>query len=127
MVPWPIALLALWYGALAASTGAMLWRAADRMAWGWSATASLLAGCSAAAAIGLPLFKSWALRLAVAVEWLVAFGLLLAAMGCVAAGRPGWGLGVTVAAGSQWIIVRYLRRPAVQSLFGAMDGAHLLR
>ena len=117
MVPWPIALLTLFYGLLAAVTGATVWKIVTGtlerpIVW----PAAWLA-LSVAVMCGLPLFKPWARRLAVvgsAGLGLVTLGVALLIAG---AGRPGFGLLGALLAGTHLIVIRYLRRPSVKAYF----------
>ena len=72
---------------------------------------------TAAATCGLPLMRDWARRLAIGISAWVGFVTLAYAALLVRAGRPGWGLAATCSTAVQWIIVRYLRRPAVKEWF----------
>ncbi len=117
MIPWTVALLALFYAAVTAASGANLWRALS----GDSARSPLLAACwlgvSAAAMCGLVLLKPWGRRLAV---W--GFAALtmvtIAGAGVLAArGRPGMALATTVGTGLYLVAIRYLQRPGVKRLF----------
>ena len=117
MVPWPIALLTLFYGLLAAVTGTTVWKIVTGtlerpIVW----PAAWLA-LSVAVMCGLPLFKPWARRLAVvgsAGLGLVTLGVALLIAG---AGRPGFGLLGALLAGTHLIVIRYLRRPSVKAYF----------
>ena len=119
MVPWPIALLALFYGALASLCGATLWKiaigAGERSALWPLAWLAL----SAAVTCGLPLLKPWARRLAI----VGAIGLGIITLGfallIAGAGRPGLGFVGALMAGIQLVVIRYLRRPDVKAYFGA--------
>ena len=119
MVPWPIALLALFYGLLAAVSGAGVWRivtgeVSRPLAW----PAAWLA-LSAGAMCGLPLLKPWARQLAIAGSaglGLVTLGFALLIAG---SGRPGLGVIGALLAGTHLIVIRYLRRPDVKAYFAA--------
>ena len=122
MIPWPIALLTLFYGLLAALCGATLWKiaigAGERSAL-WPLAWLVL---SAAVMCGLPLLKSWARRLAVASSaglGLVTLGFALLVAGV---GRPWLGLLGTLLAGTHLIVIRYLRRPTVKAWFAPATG-----
>lgn len=118
MVPWPIALLSVFYGILAASAAAMAWKAIAGLGHqGWVGPAVWLA-ISAALMIGLPLLKAWARRLAIIGSGV----LLLVALGvagiCVTQGRPGWALLSTLTASFHVLVIRYLQRPSIKEYFG---------
>ena len=117
MIPWPIALLTLFYGCLAAMSAATAWRvmtgaSEQSLVWavGWLAL-------SAGAMCGLPLLRPWARTLAIA--GLAGFSLVLLAhaAGLVMAGRPLVGLGATMTASMPVLVIRYLRRPTVRACF----------
>ncbi len=117
MVPWPIALLALFYGVIATLSAAMVWRTAHgeislRFAW-----ATLWLICSAGATGGLPLLRPWGRTLAIWTSALLMVATLAVAAVLVAAGRPGIGLAVTLSTACHYVMIRYLKRPAVRRWF----------
>lgn len=117
MVPWPIALLSLFYTTLAVVSAATLWKiltgeSPQSLAW-----AAVWFGLSAGLMCGLPLLKPWARRLAVYVSWLLVVTTLAIAGVLVAGGRPLGVLWTTVASGMQVLVIRYLRRPTVRAWF----------
>ena len=117
MVPWPIALLTLFYGMLATISLGMVWRivtGASRQPLGW---ALLWLGLSAGVMCGLPLLKPWARTLAVFGSVVMMVLLLLIAALLINAGHPVGALGTTFGAGIHVVIIRYLRRPIVRALF----------
>ena len=129
MVPWPIALLTLFYGAMAALSAATVWKiatdATDRpLMWPlvWLVVcASLMCG--------LPLLKSWARTLAIATSMImIALTLSLAAL-FVLRGEPLAALAATFGTGVHGVIIRYLQRPVIKEFFnrGEPNGEHLLR
>lgn len=117
MVPWPVALLSLFYGILATLSAASVWRALigdsqRSLVWPivWFAV-------SASVMCGLPLLKSWARQLAVFSSACLAL-LMLSAAGLFAMGQqPLGGLLATLGAGVHLVIIRYLRRPVVKAYF----------
>ncbi len=117
MVPWPVALLTLFYGVIAALSAAMVTRiltgVSHQSVWWPIAWLALSAG----AVCGLPLLTSWGRRLAIAVSSLLILATLAAAGVLVAAGRPGIGLLVTFSTGCHYLMIRYLQRPSVTTLF----------
>ena len=117
MVPWPVALLTLFYGFLAAVSAAAVWKIAHGtlvrpIIW----PAAWLA-LSAALVCGLPLLKPWARSLAIAGSWALALITLAYAGLLAAAGRPWLGLLGALLAGMHIVIIRYLQRPMVKAYF----------
>ena len=117
MIPWPVALLTLCYGIVAALSGATLWeillKTLDRPLV-WPAAWLVLSG---AAMIGLPLLKSWARTTAlIGLAWMI-LTMLVLAWGLAVGGHGMGGLLATIVAGVLLIPVRYLRRPHVKSWF----------
>ena len=117
MVPWPIALLALFYGVIATISAAMVWKIVagmvDRtLVWplAWLAV-------SAGAMFGLPLLRSWGRTLAIVGSVLMAVVSLAYAGLLVLASQPLTGLAATGLAGVHVVVIRYLRRPAVKAYF----------
>jgi uncharacterized membrane protein YGL010W len=121
MVPWPIALLSLGYGVIAAVSASTLWKimmgVVDRpMVWpgAWLAV-------SAAAMCGLALLKPWARLLAVVgLVWVTLVTLTSAGLSALTA-RPEGALLATLGAGVCVVMIRYLRRPAIKALFASSD------
>ena len=117
MVPWPIALLALFYGAIAAASAAMAWRillGISRQSLLW---AILWLVMSVGAMCGLPLLKSWGRKLAIfgSVVFII---LTLSIAALLVIGRRPWGaLLATCATGFHVVVIRYLNRPMVVSWF----------
>ena len=117
MVPWPIALLTIFYGAIASLSAATVWRAvsgaSDRpLIW-----PAMWLALSAGIMFGLPLLKVWARRLAIVASVLLMLSTLGVAGRIVMAGRPLVGLAATVGAAVHVIVIRYLQRPAVKAYF----------
>ena len=117
MVPWPIALLTLFYGAIAALSAATVWHIMIGVA-----TRSLAAHVgwlilSAGAMCGLPLLKPWGRSLAMATSLLLMGVLLAMAALVVGANRPWLGLATAMVAAMQMVPIRYLQRPQVKQLF----------
>ena len=125
MIPWPIALLSLFYAVLAAVSAATLWKiltgeSPQSLAW-----AAVWFGLSAGVMCGLPLLKPWARQLAVYVSTLLLVTTLAIAAMLAAKGRPLGALLTTLAAGLQAVVIRYLRRPAVTAWFQHGTGVNL--
>jgi len=117
MIPWPIALLTVCYGIIAAVSAAAVWRvmtgSADRPLI-WPAAWLLL---SLAVMSGLPLLKSWARRLAIGGSVLLVVVTLSVAGLLVVAGRPLAGLAAAISASVHVVVIRYLNRPQVKAWF----------
>ncbi len=122
MVPWPIALLTLFYGVIAAISAATAWKVTtgvlDRsLLW----PVVWLAG-SVGVMCGLPLLKPWARWLAVLGSWVFVLITLSIAGLLARASHPVAALGSTVGAAIHLMILRYLGRPAVKAYFQATPG-----
>ena len=118
MMPWPIALLTLFYGAVAAASAAKAWRIMSGglnqpLAWPL-AWLTLFAG----AMCGLPLLRAWGWRLAVAASGLMTLVMLATAGVLAISGRPHGAVLSTLGAGLQVLVIRYLQRPAIKAYFG---------
>lgn len=117
MIPWPIALLSLFYGVLATVSVGMVWRivaGTSRQSLIW---ALLWLGLSAGVMCGLPLLKAWARTLAVFGSVVMMVLMVMIAALLIGAGHPVAALLTTFGAGMHMIIIRYLRRPLVRQLF----------
>ena len=117
MVPWPVALLTLFYGVLAAASAATVWKIATGMVTrpiGWPLAWLALCG---AVMCGLPLLRSWARRMAILASALLAVVTVATAGLIVMAGRPLAALLATLSATVHIVTIRYLQRPAVKAYF----------
>ena len=118
MVPWPIALLSLFYGVIATLSASSVWRilmgVSDR--WlGWSLAWLMLSG---GAMCGLALLHPWGRRLAIGTSvCLLVVTLALAGL-FVRAGQPLVGLLIAFMASVHVLIIRYLQRPRIKRYFG---------
>lgn len=117
MVPWPIAILVVCYGVVAAASGATMWRALigveeSRVLW-----LGICCGLSSALVVGLALLKPWARSLAIASSWILILVSLAVAGRYVLATRPGAALLTTCVAGLHMVVIRYLRRVTVKNYF----------
>ena len=117
MIPWPIALLALFFAVIATASGASVWKVVTGVSkqpvvWplGWLAL-------SASAMYGLALLKPWARTVGIIGFWALAAVTLGIAGIMVATGRPWSGLFATVIAGSYVLAIRYLQRPVTKAYF----------
>ena len=118
MVPWPMALLTLFYGVIATTSAADAWRVmqgTSAHALAWPLAWLVLSG---GAMCGLPLLKRWGRALAVSTSLLLTLATLAAAALLIGAGRPGAGLLVSLSTAFHAVVVRYLQRPDVKSYFG---------
>lgn len=117
MVPWPIAILSLFYAAVATCSGVAVWRAAtgaSTQALLWPAVWLAISG---GITVGLPLLKPWARPLAVVGSVLLMVTTLAIATLLVRAGRPVGGLATALSAGVHMVAIRYLQRPSVTAYF----------
>ena len=117
MVPWPIALLTLFYGMLAAVSGVGVWKIVTGVVHRSLVWPVAWLGLSVAVMCGLPLLKSWARRLAVAGSAGLGVVTLGGALLIAGAGRPGLGLLGALLAGTHVVVIRYLQRPEVRKCF----------
>ena len=117
MVPWPIALLSLFYGVIATIAAASVWKVAVGMSHQhmlWPLTWLVL---SSGAMCGLPLLKPWGRRLAIWTSALLLLVTLAIAGLCVRSGHPVGGLLAAFIAGTHVLVIRYLQRPIVKAYF----------
>ena len=120
MVPWPIALIAIWYGMMSAASGAMLWKIAIGLLERSIIWPGMWFALSLSTMCGLALMKPWARVLAVVGAAVFTIVCLAMAGLLVMAGRPFGGFVATLAAGVQVVVMRYLRRPHVKTYFAKM-------
>jgi hypothetical protein len=120
MVPWSIALLTMFYAALASASAAALWQATQgtslARSLGWSGFWCIL---SAVLAVGLALLKPWARRLAIWSSVFMMVGALGVAGMAIAQANPEpvRSLIATAWASVQVVVIRYLSRPHVKAWF----------
>lgn len=118
MVPWPIALLTLFYGGVAALSAATLWKGALGWTHQSAVWAAIWLACSGAAAVGLAWLRPWGRHLAMGTSWLLIASTLAIAGLLVAGGHPAAGLLVTFSTACHYLMIRYLKRPTVMRWFG---------
>lgn len=117
MVPWPLALLSLFYGVIAAASSAGLWKAVTGMSRQPVLWPVLWLGVSASAMCGLALLKSWGRVLAIA-GFIALCAVMLAMAGLLAAaGRPAGAVLSAVMAGVHILAIRYLQRETTKAYF----------
>ena len=117
MVPWPIALLAVFYAAVATLSASTVWKiAAGTVArpFIWPLAWLIVSG---GAVFGLALLKPWGRVLTMVASVAMALTTLALAGLLVAAGRPLGALLSTLVAGGHVLVIRYLQRPAVKAYF----------
>ncbi len=117
MIPWPIALLSLFYGVLTAASAATVWKILTGALHQPLLWALAWLALSVGAMCGLALLKSWGRALAIFGSVLMAVLTLAVAGLCAINGHPFGGLLSTVGAGIHLIVIRYLRRPMVRAYF----------
>ena len=133
MVPWPIALLTLFYGVITTLAVAHGWRlliSGDAM-WAVVESARLTriawalvwVGVASVAMIGLPLRRPWGRNFAILTSWLLIVTTLAQAGVLVASGKPGLGLAVTFSVACHYLMIRYLKRPVVVAWFREREGS----
>lgn len=117
MIPWPIALLSVCYGLVAAVSATLVWKVATGAAHQplvWPVAWLALSG---GIMCGLPLLKPWARRLAIVGSGLLMVVTLSVAGLLIINGRPLAGLLATIGASLHVIVIRYLNRPQVRVWF----------
>ena len=117
MIPWPIALLAVFYAVVATLSAATVWKitvgtVARPLIW---PLAWLIV--SGGAVFGLALLKSWGRVLTIVASVGMAVTSLAIAALLVRASRPVAALLSTLVAGGHMLVIRYLQRPAVKAYF----------
>ena len=117
MVPWPIALLTLFYGVIATLSAATLWQIATGVITRPILWPALWLALSAGVMLGLPLLKPWGRGLAIAASVLMTLTTLAIAAGLISTGHPVASLAATVSAGAHVLAIRYLTRPAIKAYF----------
>ena len=117
MIPWPIALLALFYSVVATASAAGLWKVLTGVVERPVAWPLCWLVLSAGAMCGLPLLQSWGRRFAVWTSSLLTASTLAGSALLVASGRPVAGLAVTFSAAFHILVIRYLQRPSVKTYF----------
>ena len=118
MIPWPIALLSVFYGVIATSSASVLWQIAmgqTHRALIWQV---MWFGLSAGATCGLALLKPWGRRLAIWTSILLMVVMLsIAGLLTLVAREPLLGLVMTLGASLHVLVMRYLGRPSVKAYF----------
>lgn len=119
MVPWPIALLAIFYMVLGSSSAATVWQVTQRQLTRPLVWAGLWCVLSTILVIGLVRLRPWARRLAVFVSVLMAISALGTAGLAIAQENPEpmRSLFATGLASIQLVVIRYLTRPHVKAWF----------
>lgn len=118
MIPWPVALLTLFYGIIATSSASTLWKILTGVTEQSLAWQMLWLGLSGGAMCGLALMKSWGRALAIWTSTLLMVAMLaLAGLLALNAHQPLAGLVVACGAALHMVVIRYLGRPSVRAWF----------
>ena len=117
MMPWPIALLTLFYGVIAAASAAAVWKIVIGVSQQSALWPIAWLAVSAALMCGLPMLKSWARRLAVFASLAMMLMTLALAALLVMKAQPLFGLSATLGAAVHILVIRYLQRPMVKAYF----------
>ena len=117
MIPWPIALLSLFYGMLMAVSATSVWQVLTGVVHKPLTFQVVWLILSGAAMLGLPLRQVWGRWFAILSAWLVTVSILAIAAWLILAGSPGWGLAAGFGTVVPLVAIRYLRRPAVKAYF----------
>ena len=121
MVPWPVALLTLFYGVIAAISAANAWNIAAGVVQRPLVWPLVWLALSGGAMCGLPLLQAWGRQLAIWTSSLLMVATLAAAGLFILGGRPGAALAVTLSTAFHAMVIRYLQRPTVRAYFMAGD------
>ena len=128
MIPWPMALLALFYGVITAISAANAWQILTGSSGHPLLWPLLWTGLCAGAMVGLPLGKAWGRTLALIAAWWLTVSSVTTAAWFVSLQQPLLGLLVTLTSVLYVAIIRYLGRPTVKTYFeGEAHGENLLR
>ncbi len=118
MIPWPIGLLALWYGAVAALAARSCWMIMSGMSSRPLVVHLAWLVLSAGATMGLLGLKPWGRQMAIWTSILLMVVLLaVSGMLVLAAKEHGFGFLMAMLAAAQMLPIRYLRLPKVKTLF----------
>ena len=119
MIPWPVALLSLFYALVATASASAAWKVISGMSdrpilWplAWLALAF-------STMCGLGLLKPWGRGLAVVGSIVMALVTLALAGLLVMSGHPVAALLATLAASAHAVVIRYLGRPVVRGYFNS--------
>lgn len=123
MVPWPIALLTLWYAVIASTSAATMWKIASGLQAGSLVWPAMWAVASAGVIVGLALLKPWGRRLALWIAVALLVSALASALARLAQAEPSPrdSLLATGMAVVQVIVIRYVTRPHVKKWFTMGD------
>ena len=114
MVPWPIALLSMFYALIATAAAAQAYKIVigmldkplvPQLAW---------LVVAAGAMIGLPLRRPWGRWLGIACAWWIVLSVLAIAAWLIVRHEPGFGLAAGLGTVVPLIAARYLTRPKVK-------------
>lgn len=117
MIPWPIALLALFYGVVATLAAATAWKiilGVSAASWTWAVVWVVLSG---GAVYGLIFLKPWGRKLAIWTSTLLIVTTLAVSALLIASTQPGFGLLMTFSTACHYLMIRYLQRPMVKAWF----------
>ena len=117
MVPWPIAILTLCYGAMAAASAATAWKITTGMSPQPIVWPLVWLAWSSATMCGLPLLKPWARWAAILGSLVLMLSTLGMAGMLVLSHRPLAALLATFGSAIHVLVIRYLQRPVVRAFF----------
>jgi hypothetical protein len=117
MVPWPIALLSLFYGVIAAASAATAWKAVQGLSRQPVIWPLLWCAVAAGAMCGLALLRPWGRTLAVVGFTALCVVTLAVAGVLVTSAHPLAAIAAAVVAGLHIMAIRYLQRAKVKALF----------
>lgn len=119
MIPWPIAMVVVFYAMLATASASTLWNIASGRLQGSAVWPSVWFGLSAILVMGLAFLKAWARQVAVWASLVMMFTALGVAYLVIATPnpQPARSLLATGMAGIHLVVIRYLTRPHVKGWF----------
>lgn len=121
MVPWPIALLSLFYGVVAAISASNVWKIVTGVSDHALLWPLLWMGLCGGAMVGLPLGKAWGRMLALAAAWWLTISSVATAAWFVSLKQPLLGLLMTLTSAIYVMVIRYLGRPTIKSYFRSAE------
>ncbi len=124
MIPWPIAVVTVWFLVLAVASAGTVWRMSQTAWQPWLVWPFLWCSLSTALVVGLAWLKPWARTVAIWGSLLMMLSNLgVALMAAITTSpEPTRSLSATGLAGLHLFVIRYLTRPHVKTWFEGPAG-----